>query len=227
MITANRFLIGAMILGGATLSQAQTLNYWVNKTGDASALTPSTIYVMPNSTVSLAVYAQTSGMGNLIGLDTLFGYDQTSTVGASATPAGSGLSFNSLTWNSPFSTGDLSVQQGGGFGASGTRPYGTYASSTLLTGNFGSLDGAGAKVFDIVLNIGALANGDSRTVTVFSAMNGANPADNWSSSALNESFIAAGSSNYTVNIEVVPEPATLAVLGLGLATLARRKRNSA
>jgi hypothetical protein len=58
-------------------------------------------------------------------------------------------------------------------------------------------------------------------------MNGANPADNWSSSALNESFTAAGSSNYTVNIEVVPEPATLAVLGLGLATLARRKRNSA
>ena len=216
-----------MILGGATLSQAQTLSYWVNKTGDASALTPSTIYVMPNSTVSLAVYAQTSGMGNLIGLDTLFGYDPTSTVGASATPAGSGLSFNSLTWNSPFSTGDLSVQQGGGFGASGTRPYGTYASSTLLTGNFGSLDGAGAKVFDIVLNIGALANGDSRTVTVFSAMNGANPADNWSSSALNESFTAAGSSNYTVNIEVVPEPATLAVLGLGLATLARRKRNTA
>ena len=227
MITANRFLIGAIILGGATLSHAQTLSYWVNKTGDASALTPSTIYVLPNSTVSLAVYAQTSGMGNLIGLDTLLGYDQTSTVGASATPAGSGISFNSLTWNSPFSTGDLSVQQGGGFGASGTRPYGAYASSTLLTGNFGSLDGAGAKVFDIVLNIGALTNGDTRTVTVFSALNGANPADNWSSYALNESFTAAGSSNYTVNIEVVPEPATLAVLGLGLATLARRKRKSA
>ena len=227
MITANRFLLGACILGAATLSQAQTLSFWVNKTGDASNLTPATIYVLPNTTVSLAVYAKTTGMGNLIGLDTMFGYDQTSNVGASATSSGSGLTFNSLTWSAPFSTGDLSVQQGGGFGASGTRPYGTYASSTLITGNFGSIDGAGSKAFDIVLNVGALANGTVRTLTVFSALDGANPADSWSSSALNESLTAAGSSNYNVNIEVVPEPATFAAIGFSLAALARRKRNSA
>lgn len=227
MITANRFLLGVVILGGASLSQAQSLSYWVNKTGDSSSLTPSTIYVMPNSTVSLAVYAKTAGMGNLIGLDTMFGYDTTSTVGAGATPAGSGLTFNSLSWSTPFSTGDLSVQQGGGFGASGSRPYGTYASSTLLTGNFGSIDGAGSKVFDIVLNVGALSFGDTRTVTVFSTLNGASPADNWSSYALNDSFTAAGANSYNVTIEVVPEPASIAAVGLGLAALARRKRKSA
>ena len=227
MITANRFLFGVVILGGVTLSQAQTLSYWVNNTGDSASLTPATVYALPNSTISLSVYAKTTGMGNLIGLDTMFGYDSTTSVGAGATAGGSGVTFNSLAWNAPFSTGNLSVQQGGGFGASGSRPYGTYASSNLVTGNFGSIDGAGTKIFDIILNVGALSNGDTRTLTVFSALDGANPADNWSSYALNEAFTPAGSSNYTVTLQVVPEPATIAVLGLGLATLARRKRNSA
>lgn len=227
MIKANRFLLGVVVLGAVSVSQAQTLSFWVNKTGDVAALTPATIYVLPSSTVSLAVYAQTTGMGNLIGLDTMFGYDSATSVGTGATPGGSGLTFNSLTWASPFSTGDVNVQQGGGFGASGTRPYGTYASATKITGDFGSIDGVGSKVFDIVLNIGALNNGDVRTVTVFSALNGSVPADNWSSSALNDSLTAAGSSNYSFNIQVVPEPATFAVIGVGLAALARRKRKSA
>lgn len=217
------------MLGGATLSQAQTLSFWVNKTGDPSTLTPSVISVSPSSTISLSVYAKTTGMTNLFGLDTLVGYDTTTTTGASATPGGSQLTFGSLTWAGPFAsatTPDVLVQQGGGFSASGSRPYGTLASATKSTGDWGSF-AAGVKAFDIVINVGALAIGETRTITIYSGLNGTLPADNWSSSAIDTNFQFAGANNYTVTLQAVPEPATLVVLGLGLVGIARRKRTAA
>jgi hypothetical protein len=205
----------AMSLAGAASSQ--TVSMWMNKQGSATSAMPGTIFVIPGEVINLSVYMRTTGMANtLFNISSMFGYDSTTTVGGSAVAGGSGLTASNPTWVGAF--GGPTTLTGGGLGA-GTRPFGKW-SSVFTTGTFTTADNTDIKLYDIAVTVsGSLVMGDTRTLTLH---NGGG--DLWSSFVFRDGMVSQDNvATSNVSIQVVPEPATMAVLGLGLLAFRRRK----
>jgi hypothetical protein len=217
----NRFGALVVVAGIAGVSSAQTVTSWFNLQGSASSSQPSTIAVMPGDTLTLSVYIRTTGVGsNIFNIGSMFGYDTTTSTGMSAVAGGSGITATNPVWAGGF--GSPTTLTGGGMAASGSRPFGKFT-SVFTTGTFSTADNTDIRLYDITLTVSnSLVNGDSRTLTLF---NGGG--DSWSSFIFRDGQTAQDNiANYSATLQVVPEPATMAAVGLGILAL-RRRRNRA
>jgi hypothetical protein len=211
----------------AQASAQSSVSFWFNSLGDPATNQPPTINVVSGSTATLSVYVKTASVGALSGINMLFGYSTSTTAGAAATPADTKASFNSWTWaQNDLLNGQAQANTGGGGGpASGTsRPWGYFVSTLNLSGTFaGTGDGVNFKIGDIKLNINAAA-GNTIPINIWSF----GSTDFYASAVVNgqsTEFFPGQPYTATLNVVAVPEPATLAVLGLGALAFVRRRRN--
>ena len=218
----------AFVVFGQAAAQT-SVQFWFNSFGDTATNQPSVINVTSGSTAKLSVYLKTAGgIGPLAGINVLFGYSTATSTGSSATPANTNATFNSFSWaQSDLTTGQAFAGQGGGGGpASGTsRPYGLFASTINLSNTFsGTGDGVNFKVMDVTLNINAPAGTDI-PVTIWSF----GSTDNYASAVVNGNsaeFFPSQPYSATLHVAGVPEPTTIAALGLGAIAMIRRRRRS-
>lgn len=228
----------AAFVVSALSANAQSVNMWWNKSGDAAGTQPATVDVLAGSTVTLSFYISTSNFtSNLFSVSTMVGFDTTNSMGNAATASGNGITIAHggtdanptglpLTYSAPFSSGAQLNSFGGGYDtSSASRPYGLWTTTALTNGDFGSSSFSSAKLFDLTFTVdGSLAAGTLRPITIFStpSMPGF-----YDSEVMDTNFIAAAPQTYTANLRVVnpvPEPASMAVLGLGALSLLRRRK---
>jgi len=222
----------------ALSANAQSVSMWWNKSGDAATSQPATVDVLAGSTVTLSFYLTTAGFtGNLTTVSAMVGFDTTNTTGNGAVAGGSGITVAHggtnaaptgipLTWNtSAFSGGAVLNGFGGGFDASAaSRPFGLWTTNGTFS-DFGFSSTANTKMFDLTFTVdSSLAVGSLRPITIFTApsLPGA-----WDSEVFDANSVMAAPQTYIGNLRVVdpvPEPASLAVLGLGAAALLRRRK---
>jgi hypothetical protein len=241
-------LIRAALIGGsvmvAAMASAQTasVQYWFNLAGSAATdgqTTQPDITVNANSSVTLSIYFQLNGVGSTSVLGTLFGYTKTAgAAGAGSSGAADGLTVASVGFggHNSFGGADTDVvanNDGGSFTTIGTtRPFGRYLaySSPIIAGTptlYSTVSGTVYHFADITMNVGALSAG---TVdSIFLPMVTPGSPQDYSSYAFdgsNNSFTST--SNYQRNLVVaaVPEPVSIAALGLGVFALLRRRRKA-
>jgi len=220
--------LGAFVICGQASAQG-SVNFWLNSQGDAAANMPSVINVVSGSNATLSFYLQTSGVGSLAGINMMFGYDQATTTGSGATPTLGYATESSFAWaQSDLTGGQLAATAGGGGGPSDgtTRPYGFFLSSGDLSGTFANTaDGNKFHVADITLSILA-APGTDIPVSVWSYNNPTT--DNFASAVLDSTganeYFPSSPYNATLHVVAAPEPASMAILGVGVVALLRRRR---
>ena len=233
--TLTRFAALAAFSSSAIFANAQTVSMWWNKTGDAAVAAPGSFLDVQQGTasVNLSVYMTTAGFNfNLQNVSVMFGYDTTTTGGASAVAGGSGLSVTNVAapvWNSAgLANGSVFAGSFGGATApSGSRPWGLWETYVAGFGqDFGVSNVSALKLYSIQLNLApTLVAGDVRDVSIVAS----NPigAGAYDSNVSDIQNNVRNASTYTARIRIVntvPEPATFAVLGLGAFALLRRRK---
>jgi hypothetical protein len=217
----------AFVVFGQAAAQT-SVQYWFNSFGDTATNQPAVINVTSGSTAKLTVYLKTAGgIGPLSGINVLFGYSTATSTGSSATPANTNATFNSFSWGqSDLTSSQAFAGQGGGGGPAGgtSRPYGLFASTFTLGTFSGTGDGVNFKVMDVTLNINA-APGTDIPISIWSF----GSTDNYASAVVNSNsaeFFPSQPYTATLHVAGVPEPTTMAALGLGAIAMIRRRRRS-
>lgn len=221
----------ALGLGAASQAQTQIVSFYFNVAGSTATSQPGTITVQPNSSVTLSVYLSTTNVGQTTSYGTLLGYTTTAgNAGTSATPVANGITAGATTF-APESASALTNSRNAGASntVGGVRSYGVNNEAGLITGFFPSADATPRRLYDVVLNVGNLAIGTVRPISL----------ETDPTSVTNTSFVTTMTGNttnyrypasrYVANLVVgspVPEPATMAALGLGALALLRRRRAS-
>jgi hypothetical protein len=225
-----RFSLTAATLG-AIFAQASagvsSVNFWFNPVGDPVSSMPSNINVQSGSDATFSVYVHTEGVGALSSVSVLFGYSTATSMGPSATPADTKADFVSFTWgNSSLTSGQLfgAPAGGGGVASGSSRPYGLSAQAGSFSTFTGSGDGIDYHLFDVTLHINA-AGGDSIPINIWTVQNVDAFTSNVSNAAGN-TFYPSNPYTATLNVQAVPEPASLAIIGMGALALIRRRRAS-
>src|SRR5579862_6455150 len=209
---------GAFVVMGQASAQ-ESVSFWYNSLGDSATNMPSVINVTSGTSYTLSIYEKTAGgVGALSGINVLFGYSTATTTGSSATRSNDLADETAFTWaQSDLSSGSLLQGTGGGGGPTdGTsRPWGYFVSTADLSGTFANTgDGANFHIGDITMNILA-APGTNIPISIWSFTG----TDQYASAVLDSGFADVfPSTPYTGTLHVVaaPEPASIAILGLGV-----------
>ena len=214
--------------------------YW-NKQGDAATAAPTFVDVTAGSTVTLSFYLNTANFAtNLAGVSAMIGFDTSTSTGAGATPAGSGITIAHggtnasptgipLVWNtSPFGGGFIINQFGGGFDATANpRPFGLWTANQTVT-DFSYANSLNVRMFDLTFTVSnSLVAGDLRPITIYKSPNNSGAWDSNVSDSTSPLAKTAFAPTYVANLRVVnpvPEPAAIAVLGIGAVALLRRRK---
>jgi len=220
---------GVLVAG---IASAQSIDVWYNVTGNTAH--SSTINATAGGTLNLTVYFQTTGFAAVGGMSQLgallgIGSSTTSGIGAVNTDGRLTVATGPTYSASPVNFNSFDLQHGvaGGSGpASGTtRPWGPFADTFALSGNMGTADGVIYSYYNVTLNVSAGAVGQTIAVPIWVDNVSTNPGpySTYASTGTNQLVRAQG---FTANIVVsgVPEPATMAALGLGAVALIRRRR---
>jgi hypothetical protein len=209
---------------GQAAAGVQSVNFWFNSLGDPTSSMPSSINVTSGTDVTFAVYVRTQGIGPLSAVSTLFGYSTATSMGPSATPADTNASFVSFTWaNSSLSGGQLfgAPAGGGGVASGSSRPYGLSAQAGSFSTFTGSGDNLDYHLFDVTLHI----NASSGTIPInLWSVQGVDAFTSNVSDASGNTFYPTQPYTATLNVQSVPEPASMAILGIGALALIRRRR---
>jgi hypothetical protein len=229
-----RILAVAAALGAFSVANAQSVNMWFNQAGSAAGTMGDIELPVGTSSVTLSFYYTTSGVGPTTVVSSMVGFTDTTSTGEGASATSNGVTVPSsgtgtstsvpgLAWNPTFS--GIQTRVGGAMASSGTRPFGIWTSALNLTSTFPNSDGTNTRMFDLTFNLDpSFTEGTVRPITVY----GVGTADQWNSGVLNETAISPiVPQSYVANLRIVnpvPEPATMAALGLGALALMRRRR---
>ncbi len=220
----------AIIVSGVAAAQsAPSIDVWFNKTGNTAH--SGTISATAGSTLSLTVYFTTTNFtasGGLSQLGAMLGFSSSLTSGAAAVPTDPRLTYVPASFgynNASYTASNFFNGLGGGSGpGSGTaRPYG-YAADIFSAGSIANTDGIINSYYSLSVTVAANAAGQTITVPLYVDTVDTNP-------GTFSTYAYAGSTKviptqFSANIVVAatPEPATMAVLGLGLLAVVRRRR---
>ena len=236
----GKFTRGLAVIAFATCTiaaNAQAASMYFNKSGDLATATPALIDVLAGSTVTLNFYLNTSGFSsNISSVEAFVGFDTTNTTGTAAAPAGTGLTVAHggtntaptavpLTWNTTNFPGAAPTNQfGGGWNVTAaTRPFGL-ATTIFTVGDYGFSNTSARMMFSLDVTVSnTLGVGTLRPITLYTGPDGVGA---WEDSVSNGVAVIFPQT-YVANLRVVspvPEPASFAVLGLGMIALVRRRK---
>jgi hypothetical protein len=233
-------LVAVSAFAMAGVASAQSVSFWYNELGAAAPDQPGVINVVSGSSITLSVYLKTTGAGPLNGINCMFGFSTTTIggldhAGANRDDAGSPLANETaFAWTqSDLTTGQLFADTAGGGGpADGvSRPWGYWASTGMFDPNNTSAtfantgDGVNFHFADITLSILAPAGSDIPiNIWSFPATENFASAVTYPSGVTSLSVLPSAPYTGTVHVVAVPEPASIAILGIGAAALIRRRR---
>jgi len=231
MKLVNKIVLGTLVVGCATVAQATDVSFYFAKLGSSDPITNLTISQIGQS-FEFSVWYVTPGSFSHDGVNVLLGYDTATQFGESATKLDNKVALDGVpSFSGALSdlVEDFQVVLSRELGADplpgeSVRPFGLDLALAVPVGTAPIERPLAVKLFNVKLTNLALGPGEAYTLCLYDNLSGYVDA-NTAIVGPNGAYASMGySPKLVVTAEAVPEPATLAILGLGAFTLVRRRR---